>query len=101
MPELEFRQPSDEWPELVVLLGGQGRLPIFQTLVLGQARIKLGLKECQEQIQQVDAETIGDDVPALRDNYAKEEEEEQKDCARPPVGDEGGRFIEVGLVLPQ
>jgi len=75
--------------------------PIFQPFVLGQARIKLGLEECQEQIEQVDAETIGDDVPALGDNYAKEEEEEHKHRGRPPVGDEGGGFVKVGLVLPQ
>lgn len=63
MPELELRQPADERPELVVVLGGQagrGRVAVFQALVLGKRRVEFWGQECEEQVQEVDAQRVSD-----------------------------------------
>ena len=106
MPELEFGQPSDEGTKLLVLLGGE-RAPlavgaaaaVLQALVLRQGRVELGLQEGEEEVQQVDAQAVGDDVPALGEEDAQEEGEEEEDGAGPAVGDVGGGGVEVGLVF--
>ena len=69
MPELEFRQPSNEWPEFVVLFCGQGRtLAIFYSFVLRQAGVELWLQEREEEVEEVDAQAVGHYIPALGDN---------------------------------
>jgi len=102
MPELELGQPSDKRPELVVLFRGQGRaFPVLQTFILRQARVELGLQEGQEQIQQVDAEAVGDNVPSLREDDAEEEQDDQGTGRSPSVGNVRRAFVEVSLVEPQ
>jgi hypothetical protein len=105
VPELELGQPADEGAKLLVLLGGEGaalavaRAAVLQALVLRQGRVKLGLQEGEEEIQQVDAQAVGDDVPALREEDAQEEGDEEEDGTGPAVGHVGGRGVEVGLVF--
>lgn len=54
MPKLKLGQSPDKGPELLILLGGQGaptlpvRAAVFESFVLRQRRIELGLQECQE-----------------------------------------------------
>lgn len=62
VPELELRQTADERTELVVLLGGQagGGVAVLQTLVLREGGVELGLQEEEEEVQEVDAKSVGD-----------------------------------------
>jgi len=102
VPELELGEPPDEGSKLVVLFRGQrGAFTIFDTFVLRQTGVELGLEECKEEVEEVDAQTIGYDVPALGDDDAKEEGDEDGTGGRPTIGDVRRGFIEVGLVLPQ
>lgn len=61
VPELELRQAADERPELVILLGGQAGagVAIFQTFILGEGGIELRGKEGEEEVQEVDAQSVG------------------------------------------
>lgn len=62
MPELELRQAADEGSELLVLLGGETggtRIPILKTLVMGEGGIEFGSKESKEEVQEVNAESVG------------------------------------------
>lgn len=70
MPELELGQPPNKRPELLVLFRRQRRLSVLQPFVLCQAGVELGLEKGEEQIQEVDAQAVGDDVPALDDDDA-------------------------------
>lgn len=102
MPELEFGETADERTELVVLLHGQagsGGVAVFQTLILRQGWVELGLQEEEEEVEQVDAEGVGYDVPSLGEDDSQEEDEEEDDGAGPAVGCEWGGGVEVGLVL--
>jgi len=38
-----------------------------------QAGVELGLQKSEEKVEEVDSETVGDNVPSLSNNYAKEE----------------------------
>ncbi|KAA8916406.1 hypothetical protein TRICI_001450 [Trichomonascus ciferrii] len=70
VPELELWQTADERAKLAVLLGvgrGQG-LALLHVLiphVLLKRRVKLGLQERQKQVQQIDAQRVAHNVPAL------------------------------------
>jgi hypothetical protein len=57
------------------------------------------LQEGEEEVEQVDSQAVGNDVPTLREDDAEEEEEEEGGCKRPAVGNVGGRGVEVGLVF--
>jgi hypothetical protein len=101
VPELELGQAADERPELLVLLGREAADRAVLHLAVGRlvGRVELGLQEGEEEVEQVDAERVRDDVPALGDKDAEEEEEEGDACADPSVGDEGGGLVEECLVL--
>lgn len=102
VPELELGETADERTEFVVLLHGQagsGGVAVFQTLILRQGGVELGLQEEEEEVEQVDAEGVGHDVPSLGEDDSQEEDEEQDDGAGPAVGCEWGGGVEVGLVL--
>ena len=59
-PELKLRKTADEGTELVVLLGGETRvITIFQAFVLRKGRVELGLQEKEEEVQEVDSESVG------------------------------------------
>lgn len=74
MPKLELGKSSDKWSEFIILLCGKSRgLAVLQPFILRQTGVEFRLQECEEQVQQVDAETVGDNVPALRDDDAQEE----------------------------
>ena len=66
-PELELGQAADEGAELLVLLDGQrgaaagaGRAAVLERLVLGERGVELGLQEGEEEVEEVDAEGVGD-----------------------------------------
>ena len=103
MPELELGQPSDERPELLILLRRERTpLPIvsvFEPLVLRKRWVELRLQEGEEEVQEVDTQTVGNNVPALCENDAQGEEDEEGDCERPAVGDVRGEGVEVGLIF--
>lgn len=44
MPEFEFGEPSDEGPELFVMLRGE-RFAVFESFVLGERGVEFGLQE--------------------------------------------------------
>ena len=101
MPELELGQSAHERPELVILLRRQRRLSVLDALVLRQARVELGRYEREEEVEQVDAEAVGNYVPALRQHDAEEEEQEEHAGADPAVGCIWCGLVEVGLVYLQ
>jgi len=99
MPEFELGQSSDERSELFVLLRRQRGFTVLETLILRQAGIELRLEECEEQVEEIDAEAVGHNVPPLGDDYAKEEEDEDDAGRRPSIGDVRCRLVKVCLVL--
>lgn len=62
VPELEFGETADEGPELVVRFAGEAGagIAVFETLILGEGRVEFGSQEGEEQVQEVDAECVGD-----------------------------------------
>lgn len=62
MPELELWETTDEGSEFLVLLGGEAggpRITVLQTLILRERGVELGSQERKEQVQQVNAECVG------------------------------------------
>ena len=57
------------------------------------------MQEGEEEVEQVDAEAVGDDVPALDGEDADCEEEEEEDCGGPAVGNVGGGGVEIFLIF--
>ena len=55
-------------------------LAVFEAFVVVDGGIEFGLEEGEEEVEEVDAQTIGDDIPALGDEDADEEESEEDDC---------------------
>lgn len=101
LPELELRETANERTKLVVLLSREGCscVAVLETFVLSERRVELGLKEKKEEVQKVDAESVGDDVPALSEDDPQEEDNEKDDGADPAVGSERRRGIEKGLIF--
>lgn len=62
VPELELGEAADEGAELVVLLGGQagGGVAVFQAFILGDGGVPFWLEEEEEEVEEVDAEGVGD-----------------------------------------
>lgn len=123
MPELEFRQSPDEWAELVIVLGGEGRA-IFKAFVLGEGRVKFRLQKREEEVQQVYSQRIchcsrkgsrsavrsclhcatfwgiyRTDVPSLRKDNSQEEKDEENDGGHPSVCGVRSERIEIRLVF--
>lgn len=101
VPELELGEATDEGAELVVLLGGKagGGVTVLKAFVLGEGGVEFGLKEEQEEVQEVDAEGVCDNVPSLSEDDSQEEDKQEDDGADPPVGCVGCQSIEGRLVL--
>ena len=101
MPKLELGQAANERTELLVLLRGEAAHGAVLHLVVNSlvGGIELGLQEGEEEVEQVYAQRVGNDVPPLRDEDTDEKEEEGDAGADPTVEDEGGRLVEKGLVL--
>lgn len=77
VPKLELGQPADKRPELLVLLGRQAaRIAVLHALILLERGVEFGRQEGEEEVQQVDAERVCDDVPALGEEDAQAEEQE-------------------------
>lgn len=76
MPEFKFREPSDERSEFIILLGGQGRFAVFESLILGQTGVELGLQKGEEEVEQVYTQAVRDNVPALGKYNAQEKKKE-------------------------
>lgn len=61
-PELPLWQPPHEWPELIVPLTGEdglgsGGIALLYRVgeeILSQGGVKLGLQECEEEVEEVD-----------------------------------------------
>uniref|UniRef100_A0A1Y1KKZ9 Uncharacterized protein n=1 Tax=Photinus pyralis TaxID=7054 RepID=A0A1Y1KKZ9_PHOPY len=77
VPKLELGKTPNEGLELLILLGREGPYgTIFHVLVdriVG--RVKFGLEESQKQVEQINAERIGNNVPSLDEKNAHEEEQ--------------------------
>ena len=72
---------------------------VFEAFVVIDRRIEFGLQEGKEEVKEVDAKAVGDDVPALGSEDADEEGGQDEDGGAPAVGDVGGGSVEVFLVL--
>jgi len=59
-------QSPNEWTELVWLFGGQLEALFVFSLQLGHGWVDLGREEGQQQVEVVDCQCIGNDVPALK-----------------------------------
>lgn len=62
MPELELGQAADERAEFIILLGWQAGsgVAVLQALILGDGGIPFWLEEEEEEVEEVDAESVGD-----------------------------------------
>lgn len=54
VPELELRQPTDEGPELLILISRKHVWPVLIRIQLCHGGVYLGGQECQQQVQVVD-----------------------------------------------
>lgn len=107
IPELELWQAANKGPKFLVLSGrrGERRFSCFTELriLLGHscliARVKLGLQEGEEEVEQVDAQRVADNVPSLCNYDARHENEQQDDKPDPSVEREGGAAVEQRLVV--
>jgi hypothetical protein len=92
VPELEFGKSADEGLELLIRLGRQCAYRAILHIIVGLfvGGIEFGLQESKEQVQKVDTERIGDDVPALCNQDSQEEKYEADNCADPSVENERG-----------
>ena len=54
-PELKLWKTAYEGTELVVLLGGETGVAIFEALVLGEGGVELGLQEEEEEVKEIDS----------------------------------------------
>jgi hypothetical protein len=98
VPELELGQAAHKGAELLVFFCGQARcIAVLHALILLEGRVELGGEEGEEQVQQVDAERVGNNVPALGDEDAHAEGDEEESSARPAVRGKRGRLVEVCL----
>lgn len=86
MPELELGQPANKRTELLILFRRERGFTIFETFILSEGGVEFWLEEGQEEVEEVDAETVGNYVPALGEDDAQEEEDEDCDGADPAVG---------------
>ena len=112
MPELELRQAAHEGLEFLVVLGREGGGlargdAVFHVGVLLERGVEFGADECEEEVEEVDAEGVGDwsapcvsngfwvalrdgmgltDVPALREDDPQSEHDEERYSAYPSVG---------------
>jgi hypothetical protein len=64
VPKLELGQPAHERTELLVVFRRQGRRVVLE---LGEGRVDLGREEQDEEVEVVDAQAVGDDVPTLEE----------------------------------
>lgn len=87
IPELELGKTTDEGAELLVLLGGENaNTPVLHLIVKRLiGRVEFGLQEGQEEVEKIDAECVCDNVPALRDKDADEEDDEADTGSDPSV----------------
>jgi hypothetical protein len=65
VPELELWETTDEGSELFVFLGGEtggACVTVLEAFVLGEGGIEFGGQEGEEEVQEIDSESIGDCV---------------------------------------
>ena len=62
IPELELGEAADEGLEIVVATGGERGAGLGERLEL---RVDHGGEEADDEVEEVDAEAVGDDVEAL------------------------------------
>lgn len=102
VPKLELGEPAYKRAELVRRLGGQDRgiiaPAVDELLDLG---IDLGRQEGDKQVEDVDAEPVGDDVEALHEEPDPEDIHESHDAqGRPPPQHKRRRLVKEVLVPP-
>lgn len=113
VPELEFRKPgksangvlnetrdapSDERLEFLVRTSGQSAPTAFCIVVcnfLFQRRIEFGSEKREEHVEQIDAETISDNVPSLCKDDSDHEEHQQHNSRDPSNGEMWHGLIQV------
>jgi len=86
VPELEFWQSPDEWPEFVVLFCGEAGHVLglgLCGLELCVGRVDLGGQEGQQEVQVVDGQRVGHDVPSLFEYDAQHERRDNNDGKNP------------------
>jgi hypothetical protein len=59
------------------------------------------LQESEEQVKQIDTESICNNVPPLGENYTQEKDEQEESESSPSICWERGGFIEINLELLQ
>lgn len=117
---MKLGKAADEGPELLILPGGQSSHGAILHLIIDRIvrGVNLGRQECQEQVEEIDGKGVGDcilavsslrsisgrlriglevrrtDVPALRDEDAGGEDDQQEASGSPSVGDEWGGLIQ-------
>lgn len=96
VPELKLWEPPYEWPKLFIVaavpihaLPGRRQsrrsfLDILRCEIVLYARIEFGLEESEKEVQEVDAEGVGDDVVGLDKVDARDKEQRENPCERPP-----------------
>jgi hypothetical protein len=92
VPKLELGKSADEGLELLIALGRQSAYRAILHIIVGLfiGRIEFGLQESKEQVQKVNAERIGNNVPALGNQDSQEEKHKADNCADPSVENERG-----------
>lgn len=102
VPELELGQAAHERLEFATL----GPAPVCWQLgalliVQVQFRIDLGREEGNEQVQVVDAQRVGDNVPALLREHPQQEQENQDDGRAPSQSRVRCQSVQLALVYLQ
>lgn len=100
MPELEFRQTADERTELIVLIRWESCRSTFFEIVGFESGVEFGLEESEEEVEEIDANGVCDNVPALGEDYAQHEDAEKDTRSNPSVQCERRGLVEVVLIHP-
>jgi len=94
VPELELREAANEGAKLIGSSGGEGRAVVN----LG---IDLRGKEADEEVEDVNAEGVGDDVEALDQVHAENIDGSHHQTPDPTAEDMRRRFVQHVLILPR
>lgn len=96
-PELKLRKTANEGAKLIGATGGEGRTIGGELLDLG---INLRREEGNEQLEDIDSQSIGDDVETLDKVDTKSVDAGDRGEEDPSVEDQRRRFVEQVLVSP-
>lgn len=100
MPELELGQTADKRTELIILIGGEAAHSAIFEIVTLESGIEFGLEKSEEEVEEVDADRVCDDVPALGENDAQHKDAEEDTRSDPTVQRKWRTLIQVVLIHP-